>query len=353
MLKKLLIISQAQYGYLIDYTKYCEYLKNDFNITYLCWDYGNKKIKEPNIKIIYVFRNGNIITRNVKFISFIIKHIKETKYDIIFISYFRGSSLIPLNFKKNIPKIHLDIRTGNISKYFIKRFIYNNLLRIESNFFNSISLISNGLQKFLGIHESAIILPLGATFTNINHNSINKLHLLYVGTFSNRRLEDTIYGMKLFLSHNPTLDITYTIIGDGLKHEIENLQNIINKLDLQGYIKLTGYIPHKELIPYYEKANVGISFIPMTSYFDFQPATKTFEYLMAGMPVIATKTYSNKEIIKKENGILIDDDPVSFAEGINHMYKHLESFDKEKIIESVEKYEWRLIIQTMKKDLLA
>lgn len=351
MKKKLLIISQSQFGYLIDYVKYCEYLKYDFDITYLCWDYGKPKVIEPNINVIYISRRGNIILRNIRFILFILKFIKQNRFNFIFIAYFLGSSVIPIHIKNN-SLIHLDIRTGNVSNNIVNRITYNTILRIESKSFSSISIISTGLRQSLGIHNQAFILPLGATPILINHQNKSQLHLLYVGTLTNRRLEKTIIGIKIFLEKQPNADIVYTIIGEGWNHENENLQKIINKLNLQKHIKLNGYIPHKELIQYYKEANVGISFIPMTPYFNFQPATKTFEYLMAGMPVIATKTFANKEIVKDENGILIDDNPQSFANGINQMYRYYSSFSEKNIIKSVEGYEWSRIIQTMKNNIL-
>ena len=42
--KSILIIIKNQFGYHTDYTKYCEYLNSEFNITYLCFDAGYEKL---------------------------------------------------------------------------------------------------------------------------------------------------------------------------------------------------------------------------------------------------------------------------------------------------------------------
>ena len=90
----------------------------------------------------------------------------------------------------------------------------------------------------------------------------------------------------------------------------------------------------------------------MTSYFDFQPATKTFEYLMAGMPVIATKTYENKQVITPLNGVLINDNADSFAQGITTIFHDIESFDEKTIRQTVQNYDWAKIVNSMKENIL-
>lgn len=349
--KKLLFVNQSQYGYHIDYVQYCKYLKEDFDITYICWDYNRKKIVESSIKLLYISRLGNIITRNFRFILFIIEFLNKNNFDLIFIHYFRGSSFIPLLNKTHQP-LHLDIRTGSVSRNAVKRCIYNSILRIESLFFKQISIISLGLRQMLDIDKNAFILPLGANPMQIKHNMVYKLHLLYVGTLSGRRIEDTIEGIKLFLINQPEADIYYTIVGDGWQNEKQNIQNRIIQLGLQKYFFLSGYVPYTELIHFYETSNVGVSYIPMTPYYNFQPATKTYEYLMAGMPVIATKTHENKSIINHENGILINDSPESFASGIAEIYNNIYSFDENFLRKSVENYNWSRIVRNMKETML-
>jgi len=159
--------------------------------------------------------------------------------------------------------------------------------------------------------------------------------------------------MKLFLERIPNANIHYTIIGKGWHKEEEILLKFVNQLKLQKHIELIGYVANNELQPYYEKANVGVSYIPMTPYYEFQPATKTFEYLMAGMPVIATKTYENKQVVNQQNGVLIKDTPESFAKGIEQMFNQHSFFIENTIRQSVEGYEWSKIIQNMKRALLS
>jgi glycosyltransferase involved in cell wall biosynthesis len=351
MRKTLLFVNQSQFGYHIDYLQYCKHLKEDFEITYLCWDYKRERIQESGINVIYVSRDNNILIRNIRFLKINLNVLKQKSYTKIFIHFFRGSFIIPL-LSAQRKKIHLDIRTGSISTKKINRSIYNIELRFESIFFRSVSVISSGLRDMLGISKSAIILPLGATPLYVTRQFKKTLSLLYVGTLSNRHIEETVEGLKIFLKEHTNADISYTIVGDGWHNEKLELQNRINKLHLQKYITLTGYLPHSELRKFYQITNVGVSYIPITSYYEFQPATKTYEYLMAGMPVIATNTYENRQVVNEINGVLIQDSPESFAIGVADVFKRLNSFDENKIRKTVENYEWSKIVQTMKNTIL-
>jgi glycosyltransferase involved in cell wall biosynthesis len=345
--KKLLFINQIQFGYHIDYLKYCKYLKSDFYITYLCWDYNWDKVSEDNIEIIYVSRSGNILSRNVRFIHEIIKLIRKELYHVIFVNYFRGCSIIPLLFNKR-SIIHLDIRTGSVSRNDLSRSLYNILLSTESKFFRSVSIISSGLQKLLKITSRAYILPLGADPLIIDHKPEHKLSLLYIGTFNNRHLEETIDGVGLFLQKHQNFDLSYIIIGSGWGNESNQITNKIKMNGLADKVILKGYILQKDLVEYFEKSNLGVSYIPITPWFDFQPSTKTFEYLMAGIPVIATGTFENKKVVNETNGFIIDDNPVSFSECLEIFANKIDSFDEQLIRNSVEDYKWETIVLNLK-----
>jgi len=347
MKRKLLFVNQRQFGHHTTYFNYCKYLKDDFDITYLCCDYGYNKITEESIEIIYISYLGNIIKRKLHFIKAVLKLTKSQQYHFIFIKYFRGCSFIPLICRRK-HRIHLNIITGSLSSKSMNRNLSNLLLRCESYIFKNVSIISPGLQKFLKVTHNAYILPLGANPMFVNRQTEHKISLLYIGTFQNRCIDDTIVGLGLFISKHPEADVHYTIIGNGRGGEIEQIMDKIKKYDLYKHVELTGYIPYNDLKQYFEKANVGISYIPVKPWFEYQPPTKTFEYLMAGMPVIATGTYENKKIINDQNGLIIADNPTSFAKSLEILYNRIEDFSDSIIRESVVEYKWETIISKLK-----
>lgn len=339
MKRKLFFVNREQFGSQTDYFQYCKYLKNHFDITFLCWDHGRNKINEDGVNVIYISRNGNILCRYFNFIRSILNLIKSQHFYYIFIKYFSGCSIIPLLYNRKV-LIHLDIRSGSVSLNSIHRNLKNYFLRFESYFFKSVSIISVGLQKLLNVSRNAYILPVGANPLIVNRQTDHKISLLYIGTFQNRCIDDTVVGLGLFISEYPEADVHYTIIGNGCCGEIEQIMDTIKKYDLYRHVELTGYIPYNDLKYYLEKANVGISYIPVTPWYEYQPATKTFEYLMAGMPVIATGTFENKKIINEQNGIIIADNPESFANSLELLYDKIDGFKENLIRESVAENNW-------------
>jgi glycosyltransferase involved in cell wall biosynthesis len=347
MKRKLLLVNPRQFGYHITYFNYCKYLKDDFDITYLCCDCGEKRISEESVEIIYIDLRGNIIRRKLHFIKAVLKLIKGQHYYCIFIKYFKGCSVIPLIYKRK-HQIHLDIVTGSISSKSLNRNLYNFLLCCESYIFKSVSIISPGLQKLLKVSRDAYILPMGANPLIVNRKTDHKISLLYIGTLQNRCIDDTVVGLGLFISENPEADVHYTIIGNGGCVEIEQIMDKIKKYDLYKHVELTGYIPNNDLKQYYEKANIGVSYVPITPWYEYQPAIKTFEYLMAGIPVIATGTCENKRIINEQNGLIITDNPESFANSLELLYDRIDDFSDSLIRESVVAYKLESIVSTLK-----
>lgn len=346
MNKSILFVNKSQFGYHIDYLQYCKYLKEEYSISYLCWDYNQNKIEESNINVIYIPRNKNIIMRYILFIFKIINEIKTKKYDIVFIHYFMGVSLIRI-FSNSKQYIHLDIRTGSVNIFAVKRTINNLILCIESLLFKSVSVISESLRKHLKLKKNTYILPLGANPSSINRSCKHRIHLLYVGTLTNRRIEDTVLGFAMFLRNNPNADIMYTIIGDGWNNEKKKIINLVDKLKINSNVDVKGYISSDKLLPFFEQCNVGISYIPLKKHYQYQPATKTFEYLIAGMPVIATDTFENKKIINQNNGILIKDNPLEFSKSLENINTNIDMFNN--IAASDYKmYFWENIISNLK-----
>jgi glycosyltransferase involved in cell wall biosynthesis len=343
----ILIISQEQYGYLIDYYKYTQYLKNDFEITFYCWDYGRPKVENNGIALVYVSRSGSILSRNIRFIIQIFKLCRKQKYDLCFISYFRGCSIVRL-FAKSTPKI-LDLRTSYVHLSRIYRVVNNYLIVLESLTFKKITIISNGLANYLHISKSKFVeLSLGADTMSVSPKIYNKINLLYVGTLYDRNIEDTIIGFKKFLDNNNDTNSTYTIIGTGWKNEEAELRSLILSLGLENQVFVLGYIKYELLYQYYEKATIGVSYIPITPYYQFQPPTKTFEYLQAGLPVIATNTVENARVITSENGCLIEDSPHSFIQGLQNIVDSFQSFDMKTIQESAKYHTWSYICNNLK-----
>jgi glycosyltransferase involved in cell wall biosynthesis len=118
----------------------------------------------------------------------------------------------------------------------------------------------------------------------------------------------------------------------------------IREAGLEDVIRLPGYVPHEQLRPFLEQCNLGVSYVPITTYFDHQPPTKTFEYLLAGIPVIATGTAANRQVVNETNGILVSDNPDAFYQGLCEFLDRRAAYDADSIRRGLLSYSWENIM---------
>jgi glycosyltransferase involved in cell wall biosynthesis len=352
-LNTVILASPNQYGYFTIYYNYAKYLSREFKVIYICFDQGEIKFKEQeNIRVVYVESGRNKIIRILKYFKAIIRIFRKNSSSKLILKYYFFSSLLNLFIPRN--DLILDIRTGYTSVVRFKTFFFNSIIRIEAFPFKRIITLSESLREKLMLQiKKTIIIPLGADQIVFQPKTFDKLILLYIGTLTSRNISQTVEGLSLFLKNiRKNIDIKYHIVGGGKPFEVKKLNDTINHFNLQRIVQYEGPVYGENLKRFFTNCNIGVSYIPMIKDYDCQPATKTIEYLMAGMPVIATETYENKKIISDYNGILIRDDPQSFAEGLNKIISIKDKFSYEEITNSVKEYSFEHIIESKLKPLL-
>lgn len=343
MKANILILSNEQFGYLVDYYYYSKYLNSNFNITFVCPDDGHPKITESNVNIEYLppcrgFKRRIAFFKKLK--SFI---IEQKKFDVVLIGI-KGGFIFHSILSKISQIVINDIRTLDISDSSIKRKIANQIIKFESSIAYHTTVISKLVADKLKLSpDKYSIVPLGGNIINCDSKDFNKFNLIYVGTFLGRNIEETIKGLAIFINKHPEMrdKIHYDIIGSGIGEDKISQEILINKIT--DIVTMHGYIPNNHLNEYFSKANIGVSYIPINEKYDIQHPTKTYEYLCAGMPVIATSTSANKEIINSNNGITIYDKPEDFCKGIEDIIENSKFYDSEKIKDTMKDYTWEHI----------
>jgi glycosyltransferase involved in cell wall biosynthesis len=354
MKKKLLIFSTSQFGYLTDTFKYCQYSKDYFQITYLCWDYNKPKKEIQDVDVKYIRRDGSLIERNFRLLKAFYKEIISQKKYLIFANYTPGISVIKILLPKC--KILVDVRTLSVDPRRLVRFFSNEILKLELIFFKRVSVISQQVAKQLMLNDY-FLMPLGGESFCTKTKSLDKLHLLYVGTLQGRNVLDCVKGLHSYLegvANTVKPSIFFTIIGDSAEGELDEINEYIRRHNLGDFVSTEGYIPNENLWPFFERATVGVSYIPLTTYFDGQPPTKTYEYLLSGLPVIATRTEANRNIINSESGVLVDDTCQSFRLGIERIAENYDRFDSNRIRINYSDCLWKNIVEyTFKPQILS
>jgi glycosyltransferase involved in cell wall biosynthesis len=349
MKPELAIVNIDQLGYHTDTYNYCKYLKEDFNITYISFHQGFDNINIDGIKTIYVphLKGFWNLLRGYYRLSIV---LKKCNPDIVFMFYARFISIIKI-FGPSCPYI-FDVRTGSVKENSVLRNIWNFLLWFESLRFKNITVISEGLRKNLHLPKNKCHwLPLGGNRIQTTKDYSN-ISLLYLGTLDRRNISETVEGLAIFKTKYPNHYLKYDIVGYGKVETEEKLKAIISKYRLEHEVIFHGRVPYDKIEYYLEKSNIGIVYVPVTPFYNHQPSTKLFEFLLAGLPVMATKTSENRLIVNDNNGILIDNSPEGFSKGLEQLFNEIHLFNADKIRDSVHEYTWESIVKQYLSPLL-
>lgn len=341
--KRLLILNRAQFGYHWPMYCYCKWGQTDLQITYQGFDAGQPKLASDGVEVHYVPRSRSLVWRYLRFLGSCLAECGKD-YDTILVRYFPGCSLLRLRHPRR--QFVLDIRTGSVASNPLNRWWKDSLLRLESLAFRHLTILSASLARKLGLVR-AHLLPLGADPVETSAKDFSALRLLYVGTFHGRRLEDTLAGFHRFYREmGQAVTATYDLVGDGPGGERDRWQAWVKDHGLEGVVSLPGFVRHGELGGYYERCNVGVSYVPINRIYDCQPPTKTFEYLLAGLPVIATNTSENAAVITAQNGLLIEDTPAAFYEALKKLVSLRDVYSSDGIRREARKHSWEAIVRS-------
>lgn len=346
MRDNILLISRPHFGTSIGPYKWTQYLREKYNVTTITY---NTEIDNPkrynfdNVKHIYISKKGNKLIRAFRFLLYTIFQIAFFKGKVI-VTFFPGCSIYKRIFFRK--QMILDIRTLGIFDNEDINIKHDKAVAKCTKLYNQTIFLTEGMRdKITEDIKKCSVVPLGADTLDETEKDFNSLKLLYVGRFYNRDVHKTIEGIHLFHTKYPDLKISYDIIGHPLYNEDEYLYELVEKYNLSEIIKFRGAIfEESEKLKYLQNANIGVSFVPITPYYDFQPVTKSFEYILSGLFCLATNTYSNREIITHQNGILINDTPKSFSEGLEYFMNNKEKLNSKEIRETLQHYKWESII---------
>ena len=341
--KKILIVAPYQFGELSDCYYWAKYAVEDgWNVTYLGYRYNQRKMKErkcKGVKVVSVYHFNNRILLGICFFAKLIFEIIFHNHNNIIVCKFPHVEKLVRIFPKR--RIILDIRTLSVSSNDQERKTADDNTRRVALHFSKCSVISEGVKNKLNI--DATVLPLGAECISNTSKDFSSLKLFYIGTFDNRKLSIFLQGLSLF-NKAYSIPFTFDIVGGGNKTEEESIKSIIQSEGLNN-VTLHGVLTHDEAKKFFDECNVGVCYVPMTEYYEHQPPTKLYEYLLSGMVCIATNTTSNKQVMTKDLGVLINDDAQSVCDGLYKLFLHRTEYSSKYILEVTKKYHWKQIVK--------
>ena len=167
------------------------------------------------------------------------------------------------------------------------------------------------------------------------------LQLVYVGTVSKVRGRDVMLDAMAILAKE-NIHVHLTIIGAS-EDELVYCKQRINKLEIEEFVSVIGRLPGRKIPNLLVKADLGICLWEPNPWNEFNPPTKLFEYLVAGIPVLASNIRTHSRYIKDwHNGLIFDYDETSLANAITELCTHKNKIQKLKVnaSQSAERYLW-------------
>lgn len=348
--RKILIVNANQFGYHTDHYNFAKYLSLYFDVHFVCFDRGRDRVQAGSTNVVYLPFPRVRLFRASYFFVMTLRYIRHQKFDVLLADYFMLVMFLGLmsNAKMNM----LDIRSGSLRRNPILRRLENLNMLLASLCFDKVTVISDGLARQLKV-KGYKLLPLGSDIFFAGSHSFEDLRLLYVGSFNQRNIQDTIEGLSIFISIHPDVPVKYSIVGFGEDSEITRIEKTIQTTGLQDVVTYHGRKVNDQLRPFFTQSNVGVSYVPITPWYDNQPATKTFEYILSGMICIATATSENRKFLNENNGVLCKDNPKAFAEALGEVWEKRKSFRSQDVRHTLSDYTWERIVETKLKPELS
>jgi len=315
-------------------TKYCD-------VSWLCLDQGKPIIEIPNVSHIFLESKKYKFLNFLNYIYSIIRILIGNQYDLYYVKNFPLCFILPLFFPKR--KLILQLATPSVKDRKFVRILENIfLIKLNTLFYKSIIVGTEHMVSRFNLPDSKTYKSsYGFDQLSTVNKKFDHISLLYIGTLNNRELEKTIYGFsKFYQEYCEKIKIKYDIIGSGNEKFVGRVIRAIQDTGLNDVIKYHGWMDDEQVIPFFDCCNLGVTFVPITDFYDIALVTKNFEYILSGIPVIATNTTKNKQYVNSDNGILVDDNESAFYDGLVRFYDVRNEFDSANIRETCSFFAW-------------
>ncbi|MGV7210625.1 glycosyltransferase [Oxalobacteraceae bacterium A2-2] len=148
-------------------------------------------------------------------------------------------------------------------------------------------------------------------------NEAPALRLVYTGTVMRERGRDVMLD-GLALARQQGANVTLTMVGAS-PEELAYCQRRVAELGLEGACTVVGRVPGSAIPGYLADADLGICIWEDRVWWRFNPPTKLFEYLVAGLPVLGSRIRTHSDYIRDGvNGWIFDYDAAAFARALLH-----------------------------------
>ncbi len=323
--------------------------KNRFEVYFLTSNFSFTN--ESNITVFPTYpplkKTPELIISYFKRIFNLAKTIKRISPHIVYVNNHIGafSSLICIRLFGKKTEAILDIRTLPDKKW---KYLY---YRVITASFDWVFALNNEIIKKVVCNKSNSFLPLGydpALFYAKNLRPVFRgektLNCVYYGSLDKKRkLLRLISGV--LKAENTNCHIKLCIIGEG--NDRDRLMKFVNETNSNQIVSFHGFMNQNRLREILLKSDLGISFVPDEGMYKPQIPLKAVEMLACGLPVLATDTEGNREIVQNgENGYISGDTSDDLSLHLQKIYKNgISESIYQNAAKSVKHLTWKTIVE--------
>jgi glycosyltransferase involved in cell wall biosynthesis len=184
----------------------------------------------------------------------------------------------------------------------------------------------------------------GVAFRRVRQDLSEPLELIYTGTVQKARGRDVMLE-AMAQAIKAGVSVRLTMVGAS-PEELAYCNDYARQLGVADAVTMHGRVPGHEIPAYIAQADAGICIWEDKPWWRFNPPTKLFEYLVAGLPVLASNICTHTQYIEHgRNGLIFEYDSSSLAHAIRGLWERraeLPSF-KQRAFESSTPYMWENI----------
>ena len=326
--------------------------RNGFDVSLIVAD-NNQDEHIEGVKIFDVGRQSSRFQRIIKTPNKIYKKAVILDADVF---HFHDPELIPVGLKlrkkgkKVIYDVHEDVPRQLLCKPYLNRFfkkIISMVFEIYENYaikkFTLLLTATNHINKRLVKHNKKVTdiynYPIISELATNEEWQNKDNEICYIGRISKTRgIREIVKSMEYIKNAHLNLAGEF---------DIESTGNEIKNYIGWEKVKYFGYITKRQIYSILKRSKIGlVTLYPIINYWDALPV-KMFEYMAAGIPVIASNIPIWKNIIEGNRcGIIVDPFKVcEIADAINYLLNHPDKAEEmgkngKKAIK--EKYNWSI-----------
>lgn len=145
------------------------------------------------------------------------------------------------------------------------------------------------------------------------------LQLIYVGTVSQARGRDIM--LEAIRLANRSAKIAHLTMIGASAEELAYCTDYAQRAGIADVLSVQGRIPGSLIPDRLQAADAGLCLWEDRPWWRFNPPTKLFEYLVAGLPVLASDIRTHTQYIEHgRNGLIFNYDSVSLAQAIEALW---------------------------------